>query len=113
MRVTRGGAAAWTAALILGWPAPLAAGSADPPTLAVLRIDTPITLDGSLDEEAWQRAPLATGFVQQDPAVGRPVSERTEVRVLLDESALYFGVSCFDSDPGGVIARELRRDDEL
>jgi hypothetical protein len=35
--------------------------------LRAARTQDPIRLDGRLDEEAWQRAPLATNFVQNDP----------------------------------------------
>jgi Carbohydrate family 9 binding domain-like/Domain of unknown function (DUF5916) len=69
-----------------------------------------IRVDGSLDDEAWKEAEAASDFVQQDPQVGEPASETTEVRVLVDGQAIYFGIVCRDSDPRGVIARELRRD---
>jgi len=86
---------------------------AQPPatkTLRALRITSPIRVDGVLDDAAWQQAEAATDFVQQDPNVNEPVSEPTEVRVLVDREAIYFGIVCHDSTPRGVIARELRRD---
>src|SRR5688500_17498923 len=79
-------------------------------SLRALRITTPIQVDGRLEEAVWGQAPVIADFVQQEPRVGEPSSERTEVRVLIDEEALYIGVWCFDADGGGVIARELRRD---
>lgn len=79
-------------------------------SLRALRITAPVRVDGRLDEEAWARAELISDFIQQEPRVGEPVTERTEVRVLVDDEALYFGVRCFDRDPSGIIARELRRD---
>lgn len=79
-------------------------------SLRALTVTTPPRLDGVLDEEVWAQAPVISDFVQQEPRVGEPATERTEVRVLLDDEAIYFGVSAFDSDPSGVIARELRRD---
>lgn len=82
-------------------------------TLRAFRIDAPIELDGALAEAPWRAAEAAADFVQQEPALGQPASERTEVRVLVDAEALYFGVACFDSNPGGIIARELRRDNAL
>jgi Domain of unknown function (DUF5916)/Carbohydrate family 9 binding domain-like len=74
------------------------------------RMSSSIRVDGALDEEAWQEAEPASDFVQQDPRTGEPATEATEVRVLVDDEAIYFGVSCRDSNPGGVVARELRRD---
>ncbi len=82
-------------------------------TLNVRKIETPATIDGVLDERVWQEADVATGFLQKDPHEGRPATEPTEVRVLYDGKNLYFGVHCLDSDPDGILARELRRDNPL
>ena len=79
-------------------------------TLHAHRIASPIHVDGVLDDDAWRQAEPASDFVQQDPSVGEPVSEATDVRVLVDDEAMYFGITCHDADPRGVIARELRRD---
>lgn len=78
--------------------------------LRALHISEPIAVDGKLDEPAWARAEAATDFVQQDPDTGRPATERTEVRVLYDETNLYIGIRAFDSEPKKINARELRRD---
>ena len=67
-------------------------------------------IDGSLDDPAWQRAPVISEFIQQEPDEGAAATERTEVRVLYDGTSLYLGVHAFDSDPAGVLATELRRD---
>ena len=79
-------------------------------TLRALRISGPIRVDGRLDEPEWTQADLISDFVQQEPRVGEPITERTEVRVLIDDDALYFGIWCFDREPSKIIARELRRD---
>ena len=78
--------------------------------LHAYRTSSPIKVDGVLDEDAWHAAEAASDFVQQDPHVGEAVSEATDVRVLVDTEAIYFGIVCHDSDPHGIIARELRRD---
>jgi hypothetical protein len=54
-----------------------------------------------------------TGLRQREPALGAPATERTVVKVLRDAEALYVGVHAYDSDRGGVRARELRRDADL
>lgn len=82
-------------------------------TLRALPITTAIRVDGVLDDAAWAQAEVITDFVQQEPNVGRPVTERTEVRVLVDGEAIYFGVACFDADASRIIARERRRDNAL
>ncbi|MEM9064816.1 MAG: DUF5916 domain-containing protein [Planctomycetota bacterium] len=77
----------------------------------VSRTDTPLQIDGVLDDEAWQTAIAISDFTQTRPDQGAAPSEATEFRVLYDEDTLYVGVRCFDSTaPGGVLAREMRPD---
>ena len=70
----------------------------------------PIVLDGKLDEPSWAGAPLANGFVQNDPREGAPATYDTEVRLLYDDRALYIGVFAKDPEPGEIIVNELRKD---
>ena len=67
-------------------------------------------IDGRLDEAIWDEAPVAADFVQQEPEVGQPASERTEVRVLYDDAAIYVGFQNFVRDPATMIVRMGRRD---
>jgi hypothetical protein len=67
-------------------------------------------LDGTLDDPLWLRATPISNFRQREPYEGRTPTERTEVRVLYDKRDVYFGITCFDSDPKGIVATELRRD---
>ena len=70
-----------------------------------------LVLDGNLDEEAWSHALEVGDFKQKDPDEGMPATEETKVRALFDGENLYFGVRCLDSQPGSIVATELRRDD--
>jgi hypothetical protein len=71
----------------------------------------PIRLDGRLDDSAWAAARPITDFRQIDPDEGQPASQRTEVRFLFDNEALYVGARMFDSEgAGGVTTRLVRRD---
>ncbi len=81
--------------------------------IQVLRSGDPIQMDGVLDEPAWQEAQAISDFIQQEPDVDQPASEKTEVRIVLTDKALYLGVLCYDSEPSKVIARERRRDHNL
>ena len=74
------------------------------------RVDASPDIDGRLDEPQWQTAAIIDTFTQQEPAEGEPATERTVVRLMYDARALYIGVEAFDSEPGGVIATEMRRD---
>lgn len=72
-----------------------------------------IEVDGALDEAVWQRAAPATRFWQYAPLDRVPATENTEVRVVQDDRALYFGVICHDANPKGIIAWDMRRDAPL
>lgn len=69
-----------------------------------------IRLDGALDEPAWARAEVASGFVQSEPLEGEPATEKTEVRVLFDNQYLYIGAYLYDSRPAGLIVNDIRKD---
>lgn len=65
------------------------------PTLGALRVTGAPVIDGRLADEAWSHAPAADHFRQRDPDEGQPATERTEIRVLYDEDALYmWGRGC-------------------
>ena len=79
---------------------------------AALVTEPPI-VDGRLDDVAWNDAPILANFVQREPVEGEPVSERTEIRLLYDDSALYVGAWMFVDDPSTIIVGETRRDASL
>jgi hypothetical protein len=78
-----------------------------------VRYEQPLSVDGYLDEVAWQDAPVVDDFKQLQPSEGAPATERTDVRLLFDDDALYVGARLFDSAPDSIIARLGRRDAEL
>jgi hypothetical protein len=105
-------------ALLLFAAAPFAALAQDPaasvrdlPVSRAVRLEGSIQLDGKLDEAAWASAPVTPISTQIDPLEGQPASQRTEVRVLYDDEALYVGARLWDS--GEVTARLGRRDMRL
>jgi hypothetical protein len=79
-------------------------------TVGAVETRSPITLDGTLDEEVWRTAAPAADFLQAEPHEGEAATERTEVRVAFDRDALYIGVVCHDTDPSGIIVNDIRKD---
>jgi hypothetical protein len=77
------------------------------------RIAEAPTIDGVLDERAWQQAVPVTEFIQAEPTQGEPATEPTEVRILFDSQTIYVGVVCWDSDPSGIVTTDSRRDSGL
>ncbi len=86
------------------------AASPDRLSLIAVHAQGHVTLDGALDEVDWQTAPAARGFIQSDPREGQPATLDTEVRVLYDNDALYFGVVATDPEPSKIIVTDLRKD---
>ncbi len=74
---------------------------------------TPVRIDGSLHDAAWENAQVITGFTQQELTEGAPATERTEVRILFDDENLYVGVMCFDSQPERIVHKVMERDGSL
>lgn len=69
-----------------------------------------ITLDGRLDEPAWQSAAPASGFVQREPTEGAPAADDTDVRFLLTPDALLIGARMHSSTPAAIRPLVGRRD---
>jgi len=68
-----------------------------------------ITLDGRLDDPAWQAIePLP--MTMYSPTPGGRLTERTEVLITYDDDFLYVGGRLYDSEPGGIRANTLYRD---
>lgn len=68
-------------------------------------------IDGNLDDAAWVNAPVLTDFIQNFPTYGLPVSKKTEVKILYDNSAIYIGAYLFD-DPTLIRKQITARDGE-
>ncbi|RYY52986.1 MAG: hypothetical protein EOO09_19605 [Chitinophagaceae bacterium] len=79
--------------------------------LPAVKTTQPPAINGILDDAAWAVAPIATGFTQNFPNVGKPASQRTEVRVLYDNTAIYIGARLYD-DPALIRSQITARDEE-
>ncbi|MBI1341408.1 MAG: hypothetical protein GC171_00590 [Terrimonas sp.] len=79
--------------------------------LEAVKINLPPKIDGNLDEAVWQSAPIATHFIQNFPNYGLACSQKTEVRVLYDNSAIYIGAYLYD-DPSMIRKQFTVRDGE-
>ena len=82
------------------------------PSAKAIRITTPPTIDGHINDAAWSEAFKIDQFVQREPNFGEPTSEKTIVSVCYDNNYLYFAVKCYD-DPKKITAKEMARDVSL
>ncbi|GAB3821727.1 DUF5916 domain-containing protein [Pontibacter rugosus] len=67
-------------------------------------------LDGHLEPEVWQQVTPATNFFRYDPLNGKPSSQKSEVYMLYDNDAVYFGAILYDSAPDSVLTQLGQRD---
>ncbi|RYY62012.1 MAG: hypothetical protein EOO05_04395 [Chitinophagaceae bacterium] len=79
--------------------------------LQAVKTTQPPIINGVLDDSVWKTAPIATGFIQNFPSVGKPASQRSEVRVLYDNGAIYVGAMLYD-DPSLIRSQITARDEE-
>ena len=72
--------------------------------------DAVITVDGRLDEPAWQNAGIIEDLTQQSPHPGEPTPYHTKVLLLRDDHTLYIGLRCEDPDISKAASHTLVRD---
>ena len=70
-----------------------------------------IKIDGYGNDVAWKDAVIATDFIQLDPVEGDQPTQRTEVRLMYDNTAIYIFAHLFDSSPDSIL-HELGNRDE-
>ncbi len=85
-------------------------GGSNPKSMTATRVSLPPKIDGYGDDDAWSRATAYGGFVQREPAEGAEPTEKTEVKVVYDDEALYFFLMMHDSEPSKIVQRLARRD---
>lgn len=79
-------------------------------TIRAVRVDAPLRIDGVFDEALYTSVPAMTDFVQVEPDLGAPATEKTEVWIAFDGDNFYLSFRCWDSQPERRVATEMRRD---
>lgn len=85
--------------------------NAQPKSFRAVRTNIPPVIDGYGNDDAWKSANTASGFVQREPVDNAPESERTEFKILYDDTYLYVYAMMHDSQPDSIVSRLARRDD--
>lgn len=96
----------WAGVLVAQAPA------AEKKQLQAMSTSEAIDIDGILSESAWKQAAPAQDFITLEPNPGLPPGQRSEVKVLYDNSGIYIGAMCWDGQPDG-IQRELSQRDNM
>jgi len=82
-----------------------------PKTYNTVRLTTPVKIDGLLNDEGWKNIPVADSFIQLDPTEGNPITQKTEVRIAYDNTAVYVSAMMYDTAPDSIL-HELGLRDE-
>ncbi|HXI21500.1 MAG TPA: DUF5916 domain-containing protein, partial [Gemmatimonadales bacterium] len=77
--------------------------------VAIPRLTGPITLDGRVDEPAWQAVPVLP-LTTYLPVAGRHPTDSSEVRLAYDDDFLYASARFYVSDPAEIQSTSLGRD---
>lgn len=80
--------------------------------ITAIQTTAPVRVDGTLDDEVWQRAVPVSGFIQSEPAERQPATQPTDVRVAFDADNLYIAAFCRDSEMGNLVITDIREDFE-
>src|SRR5688572_4959681 len=97
-------------AALLGLSTSLAAQDPERPRAVSTRVAEPPSIDGRLDDPAWQLATPIGELTQIDPELGVPCSEETEVRFVHDADNLYMLIRCADREPESIVNTTRERD---
>lgn len=81
-------------------------------SVSALRVAHAPKIDAVLDDEVWRTADIATDFVQRAPHPGEGSTNRTEVKIVYDDVAMYIGAQLFDPHPDSILHELSERDNE-
>ncbi|MCP4704852.1 MAG: carbohydrate binding family 9 domain-containing protein [candidate division Zixibacteria bacterium] len=79
------------------------------PTLEVKKTDSPIKIDGHLNDAVWKSASKAANFVERSPGDMVKPEVETEAFITYDDENLYIAFACYD-DPSTIRATMCQRD---
>jgi hypothetical protein len=88
-----------------------AAHSQQSKSIQAIRTETPPTIDGILDDPAWQQAVIVTDLHEVTPNEYSETSQPSSFRVLYDQDAIYVAGRLGEDNPDDVIAQVLRKGD--
>ena len=78
--------------------------------LRAVYIEKEPKIDGLLDDEVWQNAPVAVDFTENTPNPGTAPSQHTEVKVLYTTSGIYIGAKMYATAPDSILKQLSVRD---
>ncbi|MBO6524631.1 MAG: carbohydrate binding family 9 domain-containing protein [Balneolaceae bacterium] len=77
--------------------------------IEIVRLNTPVVLDGIIDEPAWNQVE-ALPLVQYEPTFQGVMNEETRIKVAYDENFIYVAGQMFTKDVNTIATNSLYRD---
>jgi len=78
-------------------------------SIPAVKINQPIKIDASLDDEAWKNIEPVGDFITASPVYGNPSSRKTRVKIAYDNTAIYVGAYMYD-EPSNIRKQLTARD---
>lgn len=78
-----------------------------------LKITEAVEINGLLDEPFWNKAPEASDLMQFRPGAAGEGAVTTSIKILYDDSFLYVGFLCYDSQPEKIESLMTDKDEDL
>lgn len=81
-------------------------------SINALRVISAPKIDGDLNDSCWAGAEAAGDFIQNQLNPGTPSYQKTNVKVIYDDDAIYIGAMLYDTAPDSVLWELSTRDAE-
>ena len=75
------------------------------------RIKQPLKIDGIINEPEWALAVGTNNFYQSRPDFGVTPTQKTSVKILYDDNAIYIAAILYDSSPDSILKQLGSRDE--
>lgn len=83
------------------------------PVMTAVRVSDNPHIDGKLDDPCWAQALPVSEFTQFLPDYNSKPRQRTVVRIVYDDNAIYVGAMMYDTAPDSILHQLGNRDDDL
>lgn len=70
-------------------------------------------IDADLNDEAWKNVKIISDFNQGYPVYGISTSQKTEVKIIYDNTAIYIGAKLYDTHTDSIAKQLGSRDNDL
>ncbi len=85
--------------------------SGDKPVMQAVRAQSAPKIDGKLDDAAWRNIPSVNTTITLSPEFGKSPSERSEIKVIYDDAAIYVAANLLDNHHDLIKHQLSQRDD--